>query len=103
MIGIIANPSSGKDIRRLVSHATTVDNNEKLNIVERIILAAQAYGVRDFLIMPDAFQIGYTAMDHLSNLGELSGKIGIVDMKFTEASMIQFLLLRKWKRKMQTA
>jgi predicted polyphosphate/ATP-dependent NAD kinase len=83
MIGIIANPSSGKDIRRLVSHATTVDNNEKLNIVERIILAAQAYGVRDFLIMPDAFQIGYTAIDHLSNLGELSGKIEIVDMKYT--------------------
>ncbi len=82
MIGIIANPSSGKDIRRLVSHATTVDNNEKLNIVERIILAAQAYGVRDFLIMPDAFQIGYTAMDHLSNLGELTGKIEIVDMKY---------------------
>ncbi|HEY5576460.1 MAG TPA: NAD(+)/NADH kinase, partial [Clostridiaceae bacterium] len=82
MIGIIANPSSGKDIRRLVSHATTVDNNEKLNIVERIILSAQAYGIRDFLIMPDAFQTGYTAMDHLNNLGELSGKIKILDMKF---------------------
>lgn len=79
-IGIIANPSSGKDIRRLVSHATTVDNNEKLNIVERIILAAQAYGVRDFLIMPDTFQTGYTAIDHLSNLGELTGKIEILDM-----------------------
>jgi predicted polyphosphate/ATP-dependent NAD kinase len=79
-IGIIANPSSGKDIRRLVSHATTVDNNEKLNIVERIILAAQAYGVRDFLIMPDTFQTGYTAIDHLSNLGELTGKIDILDM-----------------------
>ncbi|HSN59156.1 MAG TPA: NAD(+)/NADH kinase [Clostridiaceae bacterium] len=79
-IGIIANPSSGKDIRRLVSHATTVDNNEKLNIVERIILAAQAYGVRDFLIMPDTFQTGYTAIDHLNNLGELTGKIEILDM-----------------------
>jgi predicted polyphosphate/ATP-dependent NAD kinase len=80
MIGIIANPSSGKDIRRLVSHATTVDNSEKLNIVERIILAAQAYGVRDFLIMPDTFQTGYTAIDHLNNLGELTGKIKILDM-----------------------
>lgn len=29
-IGIIANPASGKDIRRLVSHATTVDNYEKV-------------------------------------------------------------------------
>lgn len=44
-IGIIANPASGKDIRRLVSHATVVDNNEKVNIVERIVLAAQKCGV----------------------------------------------------------
>ena len=82
-IGIIANPSSGKDIRRLVSHATTVDNSEKLNIVERIILAAQAYGVSDFLIMPDTFQMGYTVMDHLTNLGELTSEIEILDMEIT--------------------
>ena len=31
-IGIIANPASGKDIRRLVSYATTIDNQEKVNI-----------------------------------------------------------------------
>lgn len=39
-IGIIANPASGKDIRRLVSYATTIDNQEKVNIVKRIVLAA---------------------------------------------------------------
>lgn len=32
-IGIIANPASGKDIRRLVSYATVIDNNEKVNIM----------------------------------------------------------------------
>ena len=37
-IGIIANPASGKDIRRLVSYATTIDNNEKVNICKRIVL-----------------------------------------------------------------
>ena len=42
-IGIIANPASGKDIRRLVSYATTTDNQEKVNIVKRIVLAAQAW------------------------------------------------------------
>ena len=44
-IGIIANPASGKDIRRLVSYATTIDNNEKVNICKRIVLAAQGLGV----------------------------------------------------------
>ena len=36
-IGVIANPASGKDIRRLVSYATTIDNNEKVNICKRIV------------------------------------------------------------------
>jgi predicted polyphosphate/ATP-dependent NAD kinase len=33
-VGIIANPASGKDIRRLVAHASVYDNQEKANIVE---------------------------------------------------------------------
>lgn len=82
-VGIIANPSSGKDIRRLVSHATTVDNNEKVNIVERIVLAAQAFGVSNFFIMPDTYQIGYKVEDNLKTLGELTSKISILDMRIT--------------------
>jgi len=82
-IGIIANPASGKDIRRLVSHATTVDNNEKVNIVERITLAAQAYGVSEIYIMPDTFQIGYIVEDNLKTLGELRAHFRILDMTIT--------------------
>ena len=37
-VGIIANPASGKDIRRLVAHGSTFDNNEKTNIVRRVLL-----------------------------------------------------------------
>ncbi|KEI97846.1 ATP-NAD kinase family protein [Clostridium botulinum] len=80
-IGIIANPASGKDIRRLVSHATTIDNNEKVNIVERIVLSAEAFGVKDILIMPDTFQIGYKVLDNLNTLGELSTNLQIINMK----------------------
>lgn len=82
-IGIIANPSSGKDIRRLVSHATTVDNAEKINIVERIVLGAQAFGVKNFFIMPDTYQIGYKVEDNLRTLGELTSKISILNMRIT--------------------
>jgi predicted polyphosphate/ATP-dependent NAD kinase len=42
LVGIIANPASGKDIRRLVSHATVVNNNEKVSIVRRLLLALYA-------------------------------------------------------------
>lgn len=56
-IGIIANPASGKDIRRLVSYATIIDNNEKVNICQRIVLAAQELGVEEFIFMPETFMI----------------------------------------------
>lgn len=80
-IGIIANPASGKDIRRLVSHATVVDNNEKINIVKRIILAAQGVGLDKIYIMPDTFLIGYKAIEGLKLSKELTIPIEILDMK----------------------
>lgn len=80
-IGIIANPASGKDIRRLVSHATVVDNNEKINIVKRIILAAQGAGVKGVVIMPDTFLIGYKASEALKSSKELRIPVEILDMR----------------------
>ena len=79
-IGIIANPASGKDIRRLVSHATVIDNNEKINIVERIILGAQALGVKKVFIMPDSYNMGYRVEDKLNSCNELKCEINVVNM-----------------------
>jgi predicted polyphosphate/ATP-dependent NAD kinase len=69
-IGIIANPASGKDIRRLVSHATVIDNNEKINIVERIVLGAQALGVEKVFVMPDSYNMGFNKNELMLNLFE---------------------------------
>ena len=80
-IGIIANPASGKDIRRLVSHATVVDNNEKVNIVKRIILAAQGAGVKKVYVMPDTFLIGYKAAEDLKGSKELHIPVEILEMR----------------------
>ncbi len=52
-VGIIANPASGKDIRRLVAHASVYDNLEKTNILRRILLAMDAVGVEGVMYMPD--------------------------------------------------
>jgi len=79
-IGIIANPASGKDIRRLVSHATVVDNNEKINIVKRIILASQGTGVEEIYIMPDTFLIGHKAIEDLTLSKELKVSVNILKM-----------------------
>ena len=40
-VGIIANPASGKDIRRLVAHGSVFDNDEKANIVRRVLLGLE--------------------------------------------------------------
>jgi hypothetical protein len=80
-IGIIANPASGKDIRRLVSYATVIDNNEKINIVKRIVLAAQSLGVRKVYFMPDTFCIGYTVQEALTQEGVLTARTEVLDMK----------------------
>src|ERR1051326_7917185 len=61
-VGIIANPAAGKDIRRLVAHASTFDNLEKVNIVRRVLLGLQGAGVTDVLYIPDAFGISARAL-----------------------------------------
>lgn len=56
-VGIIANPASGKDIRRLVAQGSVFDNNEKINIVRRVVIALDQLGIADVHFMPDTYGI----------------------------------------------
>ena len=78
-VGIIANPASGKDIRRLVAYASLMDNREKTNLVRRIILGIASTGVDEILIMPDYYGLGSSA---LSGLGRetIKARVSILDM-----------------------
>jgi predicted polyphosphate/ATP-dependent NAD kinase len=60
-VGIIANPASGKDIRRLVAHGSVFDNNEKVNIIERVLLGVDALGIEQVLAMPDIAGLAHHA------------------------------------------
>lgn len=64
-IGIIANPASGKDIRRLVAQASVFNNQEKRAIVRRAVGGALAGGAERFLYMPDAYGIVVEAANEL--------------------------------------
>ncbi|MFC2662754.1 MAG: NAD(+)/NADH kinase, partial [Eubacterium sp.] len=81
-IGIIANPASGKDIRRVVSYATTIDNQEKVNIVKRIVLAAQSVGVDQIFFMPDSFQFGWVVADDLKIDGKLTASCEVLQIPY---------------------
>ena len=78
-VGIIANPASGKDIRRIVAHGTVFNNNEKVNIVRRLLLGLEATGVKRAWIMPDSFCIGKKALDGL----DLGFDVSILPMPVT--------------------
>lgn len=53
LVGIIANPASGRDIRRLVAYGTVFDNNEKTAIVRRVLLGLEAVGITQVAYMPE--------------------------------------------------
>lgn len=52
-VGIIVNPSSGRDIRRLLSRASVFPSGEKIQIVLRLLAGLGALGVAEALLMPD--------------------------------------------------
>lgn len=78
--GIIANPASGKDIRRLVAHATVFDNQEKVNLIRRILLGLQAAGVQTVWFMPDYFGFYERALDGFSGEHQLTMETKLLPM-----------------------
>lgn len=53
-VGVVANPASGRDIRRLVAGASVFDNVEKGNMVYRFMVGLGAVSVERVLMMPAA-------------------------------------------------
>jgi predicted polyphosphate/ATP-dependent NAD kinase len=58
-VGIIANPSSGRDIRRLLARASVYPTPEKINVVLRLLSALGPLGVEEAWMLPD--RVGISA------------------------------------------
>jgi predicted polyphosphate/ATP-dependent NAD kinase len=56
-IGIIPNPMSGRDIRRIISQASVFPNTEKSSMVLRILRTVGTLGVERVLLSTDTFGI----------------------------------------------
>ena len=52
-VGIIANPISARDIRRVISHAGNLPINDRANIVLRMMAGLAAAGVQEVVVMPE--------------------------------------------------
>ncbi len=53
VVGILANPASGRDVRRLVARASVFPAVEKSNMVLRMLAAMGSLGVGQVVMMPD--------------------------------------------------
>jgi hypothetical protein len=70
IIGIIANPSSGKDVRRLVARASVFDNQEKQAIVVRLLKGIAAGGGTRVAYLDDTHGIVAGALEGASDAVE---------------------------------
>lgn len=52
-VGIIANPLSARDIRRLISQASGLQIADRVSMIQRAITGLSAVGIEDVFIMPD--------------------------------------------------
>ena len=53
VVGIIANPVSARDIRRIVAYAGNMQITDRANIVLRLLAGLGAVGIERVLIMPE--------------------------------------------------
>jgi NAD+ kinase len=65
-VGIIANPVSARDIRRVVANAGSLQLADRANIVLRALAALGACDVRQVLMMPDQEGLRVMLMRHLA-------------------------------------
>ena len=61
-VGIIANPDSGRDVRRLIANAATSTITDKIAIVRRVAVGAVEAGARRLLVLPDPHGICRNAL-----------------------------------------
>lgn len=75
-VGILANPLSGRDVRRLAARASTTTPEIKRDQVARAVIGAVAAGATRVLVMKEPFRISTGAVENL----ELAARIEVVDV-----------------------
>jgi hypothetical protein len=76
-VGVIVNPLAGKDIRRLVAHASPVADSAKVGAVRRAVVGAVEAGATEVLVAGDHHRIGERAVGSLSH--RLGVRVEVVD------------------------
>ncbi len=87
-VGIIANPASARDIRRLVAQGAPVTTNDKIGILKRVLAGLGSVGVHRVLSMTDLSGISgglHALADRVSSRGW--PHLEFVDHRITQSSL----------------
>jgi NAD+ kinase len=66
LVGIIANPVSARDIRRVIANANSLQLADRVNIVLRLLAALSACGIERVMMMPDREGLRVMLARHLT-------------------------------------
>lgn len=86
MVGLVANPVSAHDIRRVTANASSVQIADRANIVLRVLAGLSAAGVDTVVAMPDRKGITSLLQRNLArerNLGRSLPDVQVLDMPVT--------------------
>lgn len=83
-IGIIVNPFSGKDLRRITSQACNVGNNEKAIKVVRIINSMKKFGVDKVYLMPDNYMLNANIASTINKDKDSNLTVELLDFRPTD-------------------
>ncbi len=84
-VGIIANPVSARDIRRIIANASNLQTSERVSILLRVLTTLAASGVERVLMMPD--KGGISAMLLRSLKRERSQNHQFPELEFVDMSV----------------
>jgi predicted polyphosphate/ATP-dependent NAD kinase len=96
-IGIIANPASARDIRRVIANASNLQISDRVNIVLRTLTSVASIGVTNVLMMPDKSGLRAMLVRHLereNNLHHVFPQVEFLDMATTSTVDDTFIATR---------
>ena len=64
-IGLVANPASGKDVRRITTRASVFNNQEKIAMLRRAAAGIRAFSAAPIRYLPDAHHLAQSALAEL--------------------------------------
>jgi hypothetical protein len=76
-VGVIVNPASGSDVRRLAARATRVTQESKRDQVSRAVVGAIASGAKRIVVFRDPLRIGVSAVENI----RLGAEIEILEVE----------------------